>query len=56
LAAAIFHLIQTPSEIAHLRTQSRALAASTAWPHIAAAHVAIYEQQLLPLPLGEGRG
>jgi glycosyltransferase involved in cell wall biosynthesis len=56
LAKAVLHLVEAPSEIAHLRTQSRALAASTAWPHIAAAHVAIYEQLLLPLPLGEGGG
>jgi glycosyltransferase involved in cell wall biosynthesis len=43
LAEAVLHLAQTPSEIARLRTNAHALAARTAWPHIAAAHVQIYE-------------
>ena len=47
---------QTPADTVRLRAATQSLAASTAWPRIAAAHVEIYEQLLLPLPLGEGGG
>jgi len=46
LAEAVLHLTQTQSEIARLGTNAHALAARTAWPHIAAAHVQIYEDLL----------
>jgi glycosyltransferase involved in cell wall biosynthesis len=44
LAEAVLHLAQTPSAAAHLRTAAQALAARTAWPLIASAHVQIYER------------
>jgi len=47
LAKAIFHLVETPSEIAHLRSRSQSLAASTAWPRIGQAHVEVYEHLLI---------
>jgi len=46
LAKAVLHLTQTQSELARLGTNAYALAARTAWPRIAEAHVQIYEDLL----------
>jgi glycosyltransferase involved in cell wall biosynthesis len=56
LAEAILSLAHSPSETARLRANAQSLAASTTWPSIAQDHVQIYDQLLLPLPLGEGGG
>lgn len=46
LAEAVLHLAHSPSVSARLRENAQALAARTAWPRIAAAHVEIYEHVL----------
>jgi glycosyltransferase involved in cell wall biosynthesis len=46
LAEAVLQVATNPSHAARLREAARALAARSAWPRIAAAHIAIYEQLL----------